>query len=281
MTAFSTSSAGVANAAGGIPHDPTESLQADNARPAQHDFEAASIPAIPPNALIQRGKRTYARLLTSKNTDSGGSPLMKHVRHATATIATAAALTMTLAGCGGDEPDPIPSTSPSTSASAPSPSPSTDPDAWKKKYNAKQVAAFDAALQRWDDYESRSEPIWAKGKATPAAQDLFKDYFSSSGAMIQFNRLKTYQQVEVTVSGTPEVYWSRAKEITKPATSVTIEQCLDYTPVETTQRGEAVDRPAPTPQLRTIHMSKPAGYDWLIYDLVELDKNGKGRPCTP
>lgn len=207
---------------------------------------------------------------------------MSIFRRATATIAAVSALTMALAGCGGDEPDPGPSTSASTSASAsPSASPSADQDAWKKKFSSKQLAAYDAALQRFEDYESRSEPIWDKGKATPAAEKLFRDYFSSSAALIQFNKLKTYEQVEVTTDGTPDVYWSRAKAITKPGTSVTVEQCLDYTPVTTTQRGKVVTRPAPKPQLRTIHLSRPAGYDWLIYELVELDKNGKGRPCTP
>ncbi|MFE6510275.1 hypothetical protein ACFVBP_21595 [Nocardioides sp. NPDC057764] len=208
--------------------------------------------------------------------------MIQHVRRATATIAAAAALTMALAGCGGDEPDPIPSTSPSTSASAsPSASPSVDQTAWRSKYNANQLKAYDTALQRFEDYESRSEPIWAKGEATPQAERLFRDYFSSSGALLQFTRLKTYQKVEVTIDGIPDVYWSRAKAITKPGTSVTIEQCLDYTPVTTTQRGKVVKRPAPKPQLRTIHLSRPAGYDWLIYELVDLDKNGKGRPCTP
>lgn len=210
---------------------------------------------------------------------------MFHVRRATATIAATAALTMGLVACGGDEPDPIPSTSPSSSASAPSPSPSTDPDAWKKKFNAKQVAAFDDALQRWEDFESRSEPFWAAGKASPQAEELFKEYLPSPKWRIEFMRLQTYEKAEVKTTGTPEVFWSRATFISKDATSVQIRQCIDYRAMTTTQHGKPT-KPVSTrqqPVLRELNLSKPSGYDWLIYGINEAP-NGKqleDKPCNP
>lgn len=207
---------------------------------------------------------------------------MFHVRRVTATIAATAALTMGLVACGGDEPDPIPSTSPSTSASAPSPSPSTDPDAWKKKYNAKQIAAYDAALQRWEDYESRSEPIWNKGKATPAAEKLFREYFPSPQWRVLLRQLQTYERVDVTSEGRITTLSSQAETITKDANSVIIRQCVDYTTLHGEQRGKPVVRDPwmEKPQVRTIHLSKPSGYDWLIYEASDLS-DGKDRPCTP
>ena len=92
-----------------------------------------------------------------------------------------AAFALTLSACGPSEPVAIPDVTPSTSASAssssPSSSPSSDPDAWRDQYTAGELAAYDAALQRWQSYETRSEPIWAAGKSTPAAKALFKDYW--------------------------------------------------------------------------------------------------------
>lgn len=41
--------------------------------PGQTDIEPISTPEIPPNALTSREKRSYSRLFTSNNTDSGGS----------------------------------------------------------------------------------------------------------------------------------------------------------------------------------------------------------------
>lgn len=207
---------------------------------------------------------------------------MLHVRRATATIAAAAALTMGLVGCGGDEPDPIPSTSPSASTSAsPSASPSADQTAWRSKYNEQQLAAYDAALQRFQDYESRSEPIWNAGKATPAAEELFKEYYPSPQWRILFRQLQTYERVEVTSEGQITTLSSRATTITKDAKSVIIEQCVDYTTLHGSQRGKPVVRDAwmEKPQLRTIHLSKPAGHDWLIYEASDLS-DGKDRPCT-
>lgn len=211
---------------------------------------------------------------------------MSIFRRATATIAAAAALTMGLAGCGGDDPDPIPSTSPSTStSSSPSASPSADQDAWRSQYNAKQLAAYDAALLRWEDFESRSEPIWAKGKATPAAENLFKKYLPSPKWRIEFMKLETYEKAEVKISGTPDVHWSRASFIAKGATSVQIRQCIDYRAMTTTQHGKPT-KPVATrqrPVLRELNLSKPSGYDWLIYGINEsaTGKPLEDKPCNP
>ena len=64
--------------------------------------------------------------------------------------------------------------------------------------------------------------------------------------------------------------------------SVVIDQCVDYTTVKVTQRGEAAQpvRWQQKPNLRTITLEKPEGSEWLIYGVVDAS-NGKARPCAP
>ena len=201
---------------------------------------------------------------------------------------TLGALAVSTAACAGDSPETAPPEGSATSATAtsstePSPSPSTpakDPDAWKVEFSPAQLDAYEAALRRFESYESRSEPIWAKGHATPAAERLFKEFFPHPTWISYWERLQSYERVKVKVAGTPTVLWSKAQSITTSGSGVRIQQCVDYTPVIRTQAGSSIERPAPKPQTRTIYLSRPDGYDWLIYGVVELHK-GKREPCTP
>lgn len=197
------------------------------------------------------------------------------------------ALTLLATACAGDgEPETAP-TDPAASATTSvssepvtEPSPTSDPEAWRHQYTPSQLEAYEAALRRWESYEARAEPIWAKGKATPAAEDLFKEFFPDPAWRGYFDRLETYEEVGVKSEGIASVYWSRAKSVSNQLTSVQIVQCVDYTTIEGTQRGKRVPRPAwlETPQLRTLQLSKPDGYDWLIYGVVDAT-TGKSAPC--
>lgn len=197
------------------------------------------------------------------------------------------ALALSATACAGDDdPEAAPTDGATSSAtdrtSEPTtePSPTKDPDAWRAKFDAVQLEAYDTALQRWESYESRSEPLWANGEATPAAEELFKEFFPHPTWMDSWEKLQGYEQVKVKVSGTPVIYWSKAKSVTKSGSGVQIQQCVDYTPVQRTQDGEEIPRPAPKPQVRTIFLSQPDGYDWLIYGVEELI-DGKPRTCMP
>ena len=201
---------------------------------------------------------------------------------------TVAAIALTLAATAcndssSNEPDPLPpETSTPTSSETPTSTPTKDPDAWRANYKPAQLKAYDAALQSWEEYETRSEPIWAKGKATPAAEQLFKEYFPHPIWIDYWERLKTYETAEVKTEGTPEVYWSKAKSITKSGSGVRIQQCVDYAAVVGTQNGKPVVRYPwmEKPQLRTIYLTQPDGYDWLIFGVVDISE-GKSRPCKP
>jgi hypothetical protein len=72
-----------------------------------------------------------------------------------------------LTGCSDSDGD----ADSSSESSSGSPTGSASPtDSWRSEYDDEQLAAYEAALGRWDEYETKSEPIWAAGKATPAAE---------------------------------------------------------------------------------------------------------------
>ncbi|MEP9385553.1 hypothetical protein [Nocardioides sp. KR10-350] len=207
---------------------------------------------------------------------------MRRFHRKTAAALGAAVLMLGTAACGGGD-DPTSDDSPSpTVSSSPTSSPSPTSDAWKKKYTPAQLKAYQDALARWTEYEQRSEPIWARGKATEAAANLFKEYFPSPFWQNQYKRLASYEQVDVKVSGTPGIYWSKAKSVSKDGGSVEITQCVDNTQIKVTQHGKPAKpvKAQQRPNLRTISLSKPKGYDWLIYG-IEDASSGKPKPCKP
>jgi hypothetical protein len=197
------------------------------------------------------------------------------------TLSTLAALTLAagLTACSDDKKDPEPRATDSTTSAEPTP---TEP-AWEDAYTEKQLDGYKAALQRWESYLDRSEPIWAAGKATPQAEDLFKEYFPDPIWRSVYSQLKTYEQVDVKSEGQAEVYWSRAKEISDTALSVTIEQCVNYSTGMATQGGKVVEpeKWATEPRLRTISLSKPKGYGWLIYELHDETSKKRPKKCEP
>jgi hypothetical protein len=192
------------------------------------------------------------------------------------------ALALTAAACGGDdEPETLPTPTTSTS-STPEQSPTPTTPTWESEFTEEQLAEYNEALKRWDTYEQRSEPIWAAGKATPAAQALFNEFFLNPDA--QFQTLQTYESVEVTTEGIPKVYWSKALKISDPKTAgtkgmaTTIQQCVDYREVKGTQRGEPTKQAKKfqRPVLRQISMTR-LGTTWLIANIDDR----KGKPCDP
>lgn len=202
-----------------------------------------------------------------------------------AVAAVSIALLTTMAGCGGgdDEPEATPPSSGTPTTSSPSPTdPSPTETAWQDNYTPAQLDAYEAALSRYEEYETRSEPVWSAGKATDRAEAIFKQYYPSPLWQGQDRLLASYEQGGVTRTGLADVYWSRAKSISDSGHSVVVNQCVDYTPIITEQNGKEAERPAWAlePNLRTITLEQPEGSDWLIYGVVDAS-SGKARPCTP
>jgi hypothetical protein len=207
--------------------------------------------------------------------------MMRLRRNATAVFAIGS-LMLGAAGCGGED-EPAPNAEPTISGSPTEPTePTSTAPAWESKYTDVQLEAYEAALARWETYENRSEPIWAEGKATERAEAFFKQYFPSPQWQGYYNRLVTYEQVDVQIEGLADVHWSKPKSVSKDGRSVVIDQCVDYTTITTTQRGELAQpvKWQQRPNLRTINLEKPEGHDWLIYGVTDAT-GGKARPCEP
>lgn len=189
------------------------------------------------------------------------------------------AVALTAVGCAGDDqPEAAPSVSSTPSPSTPpSPAITSTAPAWQAKYTPDEVAAFEAALQRWQSYESRSEGIWAAGKATRAAERLFQGY---NGSPSEYNRLVSYEAGDIQVIGLGTVLDSRptAIELTGNAGSITIRQCVDYSERKTMQAGEILQQITNQPQIREINMYLARDPDprWFISNVVR----GEGKsPC--
>lgn len=186
-------------------------------------------------------------------------------------------MSMVLASCSDDtEPAPIPDSTSSTSE--PTVVPTDDEPSWEDDYTDKQLATYEGALARWTEYETKSEAIYAAGKATAEAEELFKEYFPSPVWQSKFKELQGYERGKVRIEGVPTVLWSKALSVT--AGSAAIRQCVDFSPVTATQAGEPVERPEPKPQVREINLSMPKGYDWLIYQQATRF-DGKPKRCEP
>jgi predicted small lipoprotein YifL len=172
------------------------------------------------------------------------------------------ALTFALAACGSKgDPTPLPAPTSKTSSSSPSP---TTP-AWESKYTAEQIQAYNEALARWESYEQRSEPIWAKGKVTPAAEALFKEYWITWPNTL--NTLRYLEANGVTKSGVPTVVSSQPKKVEEGSKDVTvvIRQCIDDSNVKTVSEAGAPSSTGPaTPYVRLITMKKVSSTPWRI-----------------
>jgi hypothetical protein len=193
---------------------------------------------------------------------------MRRVRLLMAAVALAAALNGCRSGGtpGPDSDPPAPTAEPSTSGA--STSPSADPEAWRDAFTSAELAAFDGAFNRWTEYEARSTPVWAAGVATKDAERLFREYFASPAWQIAYDRLKTYQEVEVKVPRPPDVLWSQGRDITVKGSNSTVvlAQCVDLTAQGTTQFGKPVEWPKPflKPVLREITLDRREDSAWLV-----------------
>jgi hypothetical protein len=182
--------------------------------------------------------------------------------------AVSVAACLVLVGCAADGDPSDDSTNGATAIGSPTASATEEP-AWRDEYSQAELAAYEEALDRWMTYEQRSAPIWAAGKATPAARELFEEFFPSPLWQELYDRLETFEENEVAVPRLATVFWSRASKIQleKGTQRVTIEQCVDLTAKQTTQYGKPVPFPKEfrEPLIRTIVLDQPEGYPWLIY----------------
>jgi hypothetical protein len=207
----------------------------------------------------------------------GTSVTWKSPRRAAFLASTGVVILAVTLTCCSEPTDAGPNPDETSSSSAPTSSPRSTEPSWEDGYTAKQLATYQEALARWTEFESRSEPIYAVGKATPAAKALFEAYYPAPVWQAKFQALEAYERGGVRTDGLPTVLWSKAASIT--ANSATIRQCVDYSTVKTTQDGKTLDPPTGS-QLRELHLSRPEGFDFLIYQETFRFK-GEIKPCEP
>jgi hypothetical protein len=194
---------------------------------------------------------------------------VRRFRRHSATAVALAGLFLTAFGCTGDsnaDPDPLPSSSNSGTPSSATTSPTPTPTGWESEFAAEQLAEYEEALGRWEDYERESEPLWADPKPTDATLRFFRSYFYAPEQMQSL--LERNAQVEIKIEGLSTVLWSRATRI--KASAVTIRQCVDLTSQTVTQFGEPTTGRPKKPQLREVSLSRPTdGAPYLISNVSE------------
>jgi len=198
-------------------------------------------------------------------------------RHSAAALALAG-LVVTAAGCNGDsnaDPEPLPPTSSSSSPSGATTSPAPTPSGWESEFTEEQLAEFQEALGRWEDYERESALMWADPKPTAETLKFFASYFYNED-LIQ-NRLKQYAEAEVKVEGLPNVLWSKATLV--KGQTVHIRQCVDYTTLTVTQHDQPIQG-SEKPLIREIDLSVPADESvYLIEQIHDIAWGAKEQRC--
>lgn len=182
------------------------------------------------------------------------------------TSLVAVALALTAAACTKDRPVEEPSAAPSAS-----PSPATPRGA---ELSAEQQADYEKALARWTEYTVRSEPIWATGKFTPEAVELFQEYWVPYPLMV--DRLETYERSGISVSGVVEVIESWPVKVTSKNRIVTVvlKQCVDPSPIviSPTPQGEIAD-----PYIRTVTLDRTKTRQFKVLSVKDLGNTKKKK----
>ena len=157
---------------------------------------------------------------------------------------------------------PASASPPSSSISADSAESPTDPP-WLDDFTADEIAVYEAALARWQEYSEKSAQIYRLGRDTEAAREIFREYDMRAITRIKSLAESYDAQGLRTIQGPVPL---SAKPVSVEPRVVVISQCNDYTDVQVTRAGEPVDGVTPK-HLRTpitIEMDKPAGHDWMV-----------------
>ena len=175
----------------------------------------------------------------------------------------------TLAGCDGSDGD----TSPTATQS--SPVPTAESPAWERKYDAAELEFYREAIQRADAYEIKVQPVWAAGKATQAAKELFQDNLLTW--RVAWARLNTYEKQGIQIARAPKVLSSEAESVkllSGVAGETKILRCVDATDLGGTINGEPLQEGTTEPVVQQITAVRDNAGAWLFSDFDTTDK-----PC--
>ncbi|WP_193604806.1 hypothetical protein [Nocardioides dongkuii] len=164
-------------------------------------------------------------------------------------------------GADGSRPDALTTTSETPSDSPPSVPP--DPEGWRDELTDEEIATYESALNRWQEYSDRSAQIYRIGQDSEAARAVFREYDMQAIARIR-SLAETYDAQGLRTLQGPTPLSTTPLDVRSDV--VVISQCNDYTDVQVTRDGRPVDGVEPS-HLQTpirIEMNKPSGRDWMV-----------------
>jgi hypothetical protein len=188
--------------------------------------------------------------------------------HLSVVVITALLGSATLAGCEGSDVGPSPT------ATQSSPVPTAESPAWERKYDDVELEFYREAIQRADAYETKAQPMWAAGKATQAAKELFQDNLLTW--RVAWARLNTYEKQGIKIARAPKVLSSEAdsiKLLRGVAGETKILRCVDATDLGGTINGEPLQEGTNEPVVQRITAVRDDAGAWRFSDFDTTDKS--------
>ena len=196
-------------------------------------------------------------------------------RHGVMDVALAG-LVLSAVGCNGDsnaDPEPLPSCQQHQPEQPRTTSPTPTPTGWESEFSEDQLAEYEEALGRWEDYERESQPIWATPSQAQSTLKFFASYFYNEDLMQ--TRLEDYARRASSSKAKPTVLWSKATRIKGKA--VTIQQCVDYRHASRSRERPASRQRQSRLRQREIDLSMPDGYPYLITQTRDAASGTQGE----
>lgn len=196
-----------------------------------------------------------------------------------ATLGAAVFVAVSLCGCSAEPslPRAKPTTTPSQEASSAAPTTTRTP-AWQAKFTGEELAAYEAALSRWQDYTQTTNEAWRSGRDTPEVRRKVREYDMQWQATLAVFADSVDRGIRIEQPIQP--LWFKPTLIRLNANgtgSVVIEQCTDYRNLVVTQNGNKLPGTKPENRITsfTVFMSKPRNRDWMVAKTQLRDD----RPC--
>lgn len=174
--------------------------------------------------------------------------------------ACALGLITQLTGCSGPDDQP-PSNPPKPT---PVPTTSTAP-AWESTYGKQELTRYREAVLWVESFEAKSRPIWARGRATASAKELFQDSLLAWQPI--WSQLKTYEKQGIKIERGPIVLTTVAdsiKLLDDGAAEVLLSRCTDQTDLGGSQNSRPLPEAYDRPVIQKVDVYRLANGRWRI-----------------
>lgn len=189
-------------------------------------------------------------------------------RAGAASVVTAAvSAAVVLTGCDGPSASPSPTLMPSASATM------VAPPSWEADFDAAELEFYREAEQLAGAYEAKAQPIWAAGKATQAAKELFQDNLLTWRTA--WARLEQLERQGIQIARAPRVLSSQAEGVTllsDDAGEAKILRCVDATDLGGTVNGEPLQEGTTKPVRQHVTAARDTSGSWRFSDFITTDE---------